>query len=149
MEMQTLTRLELYNLVWTEPLTAISKRLNVPYNELRKACQQMKVPVPQNGYWSKQKYGKPVQVIELPKDYDGTDMIQIPTFGEATQGSDIHKITNNLNIDIIKSDSSLPLKVPKRITNPDPLIDRSQKSLTEHPQAWWNSRGWFELKKVS
>lgn len=53
-----LTRKELYDLVWKEPLTAISKRLEISGAELGKRCAAANIPLPPNGYWSTLIYGK-------------------------------------------------------------------------------------------
>ena len=77
MKENTLTRQELYDLVWKESLTTISRRLNIPYSQLRKICSEMNVPLPLNGHWSKLKFGKPVEVIKLPQDFTGQNEIKL------------------------------------------------------------------------
>lgn len=141
MEKITLSRQELYDLVWSESLTALSKRFNIRYTELRKICLEMKVPVPQNGHWSKLKFGKSVTVIDLPKDYGGVNEVQISATVKAEQDSSVLTIAKKPEVDEIINDPTLPFKVPKRLTNPDKLIIAAQKNLTEHPDAWWNNRG--------
>lgn len=63
-----LTRKELYDLVWEEPLTAISKRLEISGAELGKRCAAANIPLPPNGYWSKLVYGKNTERTPLPDD---------------------------------------------------------------------------------
>lgn len=53
-----LTRKELYDLVWSEPMTTICKRFGLSDNGLRKRCKSMNIPTPPLGYWTKLKYGK-------------------------------------------------------------------------------------------
>ena len=55
-----LTRKELYDLVWSEPMTTICKRFGLSDNGLRKRCKSMNIPTPPLGYWAKLKYGKQV-----------------------------------------------------------------------------------------
>lgn len=52
-----LTRKALYDLVWAEPLTNISKRLEISGAELGKRCATANIPLPPNGYWSKLTHG--------------------------------------------------------------------------------------------
>lgn len=146
----TITRQELYDIVWKESLTAISKRLSISYQQLRKACFEMNVPVPLNGHWSKLLFGKPVVVLELPENYQGADVVVLePVVG--SKGNITADSGASLSIlDEITNDKSLPLKVPRRLSDPNKLIVSAQKSLTEHPHAWRNSRGmvrtsWGEL----
>lgn len=63
-----LTRKELYDLVWTEPLTAISKRLEISGAELSKHCTSANIPLPPNGYWSKLVYVKNLEKTPLTDD---------------------------------------------------------------------------------
>jgi hypothetical protein len=62
-----ISRQELYNLVWAEPMTVVSKRFGLSDNGLRKHCKSMDIPTPPMGYWSKLKYGKKTEIIPLPK----------------------------------------------------------------------------------
>lgn len=137
----TITRQELYAMVWKESLTSISKRLNIPYTQLRKACFEMNVPIPRNGHWSKLNFGKPVTVIELSKDYTGANEVQISPIPEVERDPKVLFIAKNPEIERITNNSALSLKVPKKLFNPDKLIEEAQKSLTGSPHAWWNNRG--------
>lgn len=66
-----LTRKELYDLVWSEPMTTLAKRFGLSDKGLRKHCKSMNIPTPPVGYWSKLEHGKPVEVTPLPESYDG------------------------------------------------------------------------------
>jgi len=61
-----LTRKELYNLVWSEPMTTLCKRFGLSDNGLRKHCKAMNIPMPQIGYWSKINAGQKLAKTELP-----------------------------------------------------------------------------------
>ncbi|ADQ80091.1 hypothetical protein Palpr_1952 [Paludibacter propionicigenes WB4] len=56
----TFSRKEFYDLVWAEPLSAISRKYNISYTCLREVCNEMAITIPPNGYWSKLKFGKSV-----------------------------------------------------------------------------------------
>jgi hypothetical protein len=64
-----LTRKELYDLVWSEPMTTVCKRFGITDNGLRKHCKSMNIPTPPIGYWAKLQNGKTVEKIQLPDDY--------------------------------------------------------------------------------
>lgn len=66
-----LTRKELYDLVWSEPMTTLCKRFGITDNGLRKHCKSMNIPTPPIGYWAKLQNGKTVDKIQLPDDYTG------------------------------------------------------------------------------
>ena len=63
-----LTRKALYDLVWAEPLTNISKRLEISGAELGKRCATANIPLPPNGYWSKLTHGKAITKTSLTDD---------------------------------------------------------------------------------
>lgn len=66
-----ISRKELYDLVWKEPMTIVCKRFGLTDNGLRKHCKSMDIPTPSVGYWSKLKHGKKTHIIPLPKEYLG------------------------------------------------------------------------------
>jgi hypothetical protein len=141
MEKNTLTRQELYDLVWSEPLTALSKRFSVKYTALRRICNEMKVPVPPNGYWSKLKFGKHVMVIPLPEDYDGANEVQISPTASAKNDPKVLTITKNSAVDEIRNDKTLPLTVPKKLNYPDALVVAAQKKLMEYKDSKYHDNG--------
>jgi len=65
-----ISRKELYDLVWAEPMTSICTRFGLSDNGLRKHCKSMNIPTPPVGYWSKLKYGKSPEIILLPPEQD-------------------------------------------------------------------------------
>lgn len=52
------TREQLHELVWSEPLRTLAPRLGYSDVGLAKACRKMKVPLPGRGYWAKKAAGK-------------------------------------------------------------------------------------------
>jgi len=75
MEKVTLTRKELYDLVWAEPLSRLAKRFKISDNGLRKICKRMNIPIPAMGHWQKIQYNKKVTVVKFLEKYDGKDEI--------------------------------------------------------------------------
>ena len=65
-----ITRKELYELIWKEPVTKVAEKLGFPAPLLRKYCHQLNIPTPSSGYWSKLKFGKPVEIPALPEYID-------------------------------------------------------------------------------
>jgi hypothetical protein len=52
------SRDELYQLVWSEPMTKIAERFNVSGSYLARICNLLNVPRPKRGYWAKFAVGK-------------------------------------------------------------------------------------------
>ena len=57
----------LYNEVWSEPMTTVSKRYGMSDNGLRKHCKKLGIPLPSSGYWARVKAGQKVPKTDLPK----------------------------------------------------------------------------------
>lgn len=67
MTVKTLSRKELYDLVWSKPVTHIAKAYGFSDNGIRKICKKHNIPLPKSGYWAKVKYNKKVKKEKLPK----------------------------------------------------------------------------------
>lgn len=67
-----MTRSELYDLVWKEPVIHVAKRFGVSDVALRKTCIKHNIPTPPLGYWAKLAHGKKVRQTPLPPLKDGT-----------------------------------------------------------------------------
>lgn len=68
----TLTRKQLYDLVWQMPLKAVGDRYGATGTQVTEACVKLNVPRPPLGYWSQIRHGCAMPRPELP-DADGTD----------------------------------------------------------------------------
>lgn len=67
-----LTREELYEMVWTEPVSRIARRLGLSDVGIAKVCIKLGVPRPSRGYWARLTYGHPVERQPLPPPDDET-----------------------------------------------------------------------------
>jgi len=63
---KTLTRRELYDLVWTKPRTTLAKDLGVSDVWISKQCTRSMVPAPPKGHWARLQNGKPIFKAALP-----------------------------------------------------------------------------------
>ena len=54
----TLTRRQLYDLVWSEPITAAAERMGIAPAALAQACRRHRVPVPTRGFWARKATGR-------------------------------------------------------------------------------------------
>jgi len=62
-----LTREELYEQVWREPMIQVAKRHGVSSSFLARVCSQLNVPRPARGYWAKLEFGKAPTKPPLPE----------------------------------------------------------------------------------
>ncbi len=59
--MSTLTRRELYDLVWSTPMVKLAEQFGLSDVGLTKICDRHRVPTPPRGYWAKKEAGKQVK----------------------------------------------------------------------------------------
>ncbi|HTE40842.1 MAG TPA: TetR family transcriptional regulator [Steroidobacteraceae bacterium] len=62
-----LTREELYQRVWSKPITAVAAQLGVSGNALTKICDRLLVPYPPRGYWARRSGGALQPQPPLPR----------------------------------------------------------------------------------
>ena len=62
----TLSRQQLYDLVWSEPMTKVSASLGISDRGLAKICMRHEVPTPPRGYWARATTGRNGNRIPLP-----------------------------------------------------------------------------------
>lgn len=60
-----ISRKELYDLVWSETMTSISKRFGISIDGLRKHCKSMNIPTPPNGYWTTENQRVTIKFVAL------------------------------------------------------------------------------------
>lgn len=70
---EPVTRAQLHEMVWREPLSRIAPRFGVSDVTLRRICQRYDIPRPAPGYWSKIAYGKPVRKAPLSVEERSSD----------------------------------------------------------------------------
>ncbi len=125
METTTLTRKELYDLVWSTAISKILERFALSHDGFKKICKEHEIPLPSNGYWSKLKHNKPFIKESLNLDFTGSNEIE---FTVRTNGSNVNIDQSPLTIltKQILSDKNAPLQVPEKLTKPDILITQTK-----------------------
>lgn len=74
----SLTRAELYELVWTEPLNKIAERFSISGQRLSQICDAHAIARPEQGHWLRLEMGKPVSLRPLePAPAGVPDLISI------------------------------------------------------------------------
>ncbi|MBT4362527.1 MAG: hypothetical protein HOB84_05985 [Candidatus Marinimicrobia bacterium] len=63
----TISRQELYDLVWSKPVVKIAKEFGISDVAVGKICRKMNIPKPGLGYWAKKQNGHRVRQKPLPK----------------------------------------------------------------------------------
>ena len=117
---KAITRKELYNLVWSKPITVLAKEFVFDAYNLRKICKKHNIPLPESGYWQKIKYNKEVSIIELPVDKEKDDLtiLYLNEKGHVTYNPP-KNIKSKLKSEI---ENKLSLKVPEKLSKPHKYI---------------------------
>lgn len=124
-----LTRTELYDKVWTTPLTTLSKEFYLSDNGLRKICIKFDIPLPPMGYWQKLQYGKKVIKTPLPKQ-ENEQEIKIYVDQNKNDPNPIN-LLKQIATEKIKNNSALILKVSERLSKPDEIVSKVQDNLSK------------------
>jgi len=126
-----LTRQELYDLVWIEPILTLSKKYIISDSDLRKQCIKMGIPLPDSGYWSKIRYGKKVIKLKLSEDYIGDEDVILILREVGDENVMPEKSTLSVLQKEIENDPRVKLKVPDRLNDPDKTIISFMDSFNE------------------
>lgn len=128
----TLTRKELYDLVWSMPLTSLAKKYNITDAGIRKLCVLHRIPLPRMGHWQKVKVGKRVHVKELLSIENETP-IHLDVLEEG-DGIVAKNKSSSLDQKIDKEVKKRVVQQPKSLH--DPLVTSSKKSLLKNFSDW-------------
>jgi len=132
MESNILTRQELYELVWSRPITSLTSQYLVTEHFIHKVCRDMAIPLPGIGYWTKTRFGKPLEWEELPSDYEGKN--------EVIFASKANSDPLLIRQKEIRKDKRLNLIVPQMLTNPDKLVVAASASLNRKQESYRSKR---------
>lgn len=69
-----ISREELYELVWSKPMTKIAEQFDVSSSYMGRVCAILNVPRPERGYWAKQAVGKAPTRVPLPDAQPGDQL---------------------------------------------------------------------------
>jgi hypothetical protein len=77
-----LTRQELYDLVWSEPVYKVAERYRISGVGLAKICRKASIPLPERGYWNRIQAGHKIRRQALRPLKTGESASLIITEGE-------------------------------------------------------------------
>jgi hypothetical protein len=75
---KTFSRNDLYDEVWTTPLTRLGKKYGLSDNGVRKICRAMNIPLPKAGHWAKVAAGQVIPRTPLPDDAKRASVVSRP-----------------------------------------------------------------------
>lgn len=134
-----LTRKELYDLTWSKSISTIANEFQIKPHRLREICKENKIPLPDRGYWSKLRFKKEVDKIQLPIIENDNLQIDLMTRKFRT---DYHKRAFEL-----AQRQDLNFKVPGRISTYHPLVESSKNLLEKIDNSKNKLRYWEVAQK--
>lgn len=132
------TREELYELVWTKPLSVLAREYQISDNGLRKICKKMQIPLPSIGHWQKVRSGIKVKIVRLPNKYSGKNEVTLNK-RSLENDSPIGKYYQLKKE--IENEPNLPLTVPDKLIKPDKLIIETRQCLRNEKICYNPHRG--------
>lgn len=133
METIELSRKQLYDLVWSTPISKLTQQYAISTDGIKKICKQFEIPMPQNGYWSKIKYKKKVKIEKFNPVFGGMGKIGL-TIREEGNPINLDQTPLTIRTKEIQNDPKAPLTVPNKILKPDILTFQTK-------EYWKESKG--------
>ena len=122
------TREELYEEVWTDPMTTVSTRYGLSDVGLAKICRNLLIPLPSRGYWAKIKAGCVMKKIALPKlKVDRKVIAPITRLSdEMIAVKEVAKVQAKARVKEIKAQE---VPVATELIDPHPFVRQASKRL--------------------
>lgn len=121
MTRKEISRQELYELVWSKPLTKLSREFGVSDSFLGRICRELRVPLPGMGYWRKVECGTAEQRPPLPEPDPGTENYFRVSSTERFKPKD---------------EGAPTIPVPEKLGEPHPLITKTMQLLKWTPYGY-------------
>jgi hypothetical protein len=101
-----ISRQDLYEQVWSQPITKLAEKDGLSYMGLRNKCKKLDIPLPPIGYWVKKQFGKASPRPPLPSFEGASDvtfeignrkdrLIEKEKFSEAQERIAFEKLNDN------------------------------------------------------
>lgn len=129
---KSLTRKELYNLVWKKPIMQIAKEYGLSDKGLAKLCDRNGIPTPPRGYWARVESGQKIKKPPLlfsDKDEEGEKILEPRVkIALSNRSVDSEEVLSKEVQDIIEfeKDPKNKIKVPSKLTEYHKVIQKDQ-----------------------
>lgn len=123
-----ITRKDLYEEVWSEPMIKLSKRYGLSDVGLRKRCKKLDIPVPALGYWRKKEVGKAEPSPPLPSfDRDETIEFHVKVEKAERQPLDAEHYTQAEAKIAFEREDNNRIHVPSTLRSPHPYVTKTKE----------------------
>ena len=116
----SLTRRQLYEMVWTTPVSKLAPKFGVSGVAFAKACARADIPLPPRGHWVRVQHGARVRRPPLPKSKNDRPVV----FGLRGRSEDNRPdaLPDDVQERVDETLNGAPLRVRKRVTTPHRLL---------------------------
>lgn len=125
-------RHELYEKVWSHPMTTLAHEYGISDVGLAKICRRLNIPYPGRGYWRRKETGKAVKQLPLPPNSDPAKQMATIHRGFQTQPVDHFSVEAKERIQAEQAPEQ-KIEVPDRIVKPHRLL-RGRMTELRSPQ---------------
>ncbi|MDB5144537.1 MAG: hypothetical protein JWQ66_3250 [Mucilaginibacter sp.] len=123
-----LSREELYEQVWSKPVSKLEQELSLSNWDIKQLCKKMEVPLPPVGHWSRVQFGKPVERLVLPPLSPEAEKASVKADTSAEPDLRESRQVHEPPI-LFPGEQELSFAVPDRLVNPDKLIIAAEHTL--------------------
>ena len=122
------TREQLYNKVWSRPISSLAKEWGISDVGLAKICKRYNIPRPGLGHWARKQHGyNPIQP-PLPQ-LGGKVIIEIQPVEKQNRIFDLKQSQGAVQKAAFEKEMESQVSVPKALIDPHPLVTKTEKSL--------------------
>lgn len=135
---------ELYEEVWSSPMTHLASKYGLSDNGLRKICRKLNIPTPPIGYWARLQYGKHDPKLSLPAlKYGEPDSYSLEI--KSTAGKRFLETDTKIRSFIAEEEKTAKITVQERLVSPHPLVVQTLNILSNAtPDKYGVLRPWRE-----
>lgn len=123
-----LTRKELYQMVWSKPVTKWSKEFGLSDVGFAKICKKMKVPLPGRGYWAMVRKGLKMPQPPLKPIHDSKQLV-IEIRKRTSESVESKSTEESDPLVLFEKLPENKIIVPERLHSPHPLIKTTEALL--------------------
>jgi hypothetical protein len=120
----SIPRQQLYEQVWSQPMTRLARQYGISDVALAKICRKLSIPYPGRGYWRRKQTGKVVKQFPLPPSADPAK--QSATISKQAAQSEIILPAKEK---LISTQGEQKIEVPDRLVSPHKLLSRQLTQL--------------------
>lgn len=139
----SLTREQIYELVWAEPVSRLARRYGLTDYKWRQLCVRMSIPVPRPQHWRKLQMGEATERPPLSKSFTGDRAITLSVTKDTTSGKSSAESSAQSSAD------QPPRKI--RSAPEDPIVTSARYRLQQADKRWldnglvWTKGKYFRI----